>query len=231
MIYGKQIIGTLLAAMLVVPTLAAELDKGKPPAPTQAELRKTINDHMAELKAMFPTLQGVGTLPAGGGVALTIFAENSTPEEEATQAQAAKALLGVPVRLLVVPVTLRRVGAIDIPMNSALANERLDSKTCFSVVKTQGQGQLVGYELNDMLVSSNGRLEVLPATGSFGVGDGKRRTYTNGKIFVAITPISMKRNDIEEDVVFEIIEKAEAVISEGKLRQRLKLHIKLHCSP
>ncbi|PHV19163.1 hypothetical protein CSQ92_27705 [Janthinobacterium sp. BJB446] len=126
-------------------------------------------------------------------------------------------------------VAFRLIGAIDIPMNSALANERLDSKTCFSVVKTQGQ--LLGYELSDMLVSSGGWLEVLPATGSFDVGDGKRRTYTNGKITVAITPISMKRHDIEKDVVFEIIEKAEAVISEGKLRQRLQLQVKLHCSP
>ena len=126
-------------------------------------------------------------------------------------------------------VAFRLIGAVDIPMNSALANERLDSKTCFSVVKTQGH--LVGYELSDMLVSSGGRLEVLPATGNFDVGDGKRRTYTNGKITVAITPISIKRHDIEKDVVFEIIEKTEAVISEGKRRQRLKLHVKLHCSP
>lgn len=100
-----QIVGLLLAAALSVPAIASEAAS---PLVTQAELRSAIDSHLDELKEMFPTLQGVGTNPAGSEVVLTILSESSTPEGKAEQTEAAKALLGVPVRLMVVPVKLTR---------------------------------------------------------------------------------------------------------------------------
>lgn len=57
---------------------------------------------------------------------------------------------------------MRSAGAIDIPMDGRLATEALDSKTCYSTVKSRGR--LVGYELNDLLVSSSGKLVRLNVT-------------------------------------------------------------------
>jgi len=57
---------------------------------------------------MFPNLQGVGTSPHSGEVLLTIFKEHPTPETEQEDADAAAKLLGVPVRIMVIPARLKR---------------------------------------------------------------------------------------------------------------------------
>lgn len=75
---------------------------------TQTALRNAIDSHMAELRAMFPTLQGVATSPEHGEVLLTIFSENTTSEEEARQKETAETLLGVPVRLMFIRARLTR---------------------------------------------------------------------------------------------------------------------------
>jgi hypothetical protein len=99
-----------LVAAFATPAAAAAADPDEDRARvlTHTELRNALDAHMSELRTMFPTLQGVGTSPTSGEIVLTIYSESSSPETEEEQTKAAEALLGAPVRLLVIPAKLMR---------------------------------------------------------------------------------------------------------------------------
>jgi len=120
--------------------------------------------------------------------------------------------------------------AIDIPMDRKLAMEALDSKTCYSRVKSHGQ--LLGYELVErLLVSSSGRLVELQATGAFGVGKRETRRYIGHGITVDIVPQrAMKYEDPEQDMTI-VLEEGHAVVSERGRRQRLPVEVSEICTP
>jgi hypothetical protein len=86
-------------------TINVEFQPGA--AHTHAQLQDIITNNFAVLKSSFPTLQGVGP-SSHGDVIITIFAERSTPEAQAKQTEAANKLLGVPVRIMMVPAKLLR---------------------------------------------------------------------------------------------------------------------------
>lgn len=114
-------------------------------------------------------------------------------------------------------------GAIDIPMNRDLALEGLDSKTCYSTVRSQGK--LVGYELQELLVSSGGQLLKLQATGAFTIGKRKPRRYIGDGIEVTITPqkVLSHEDDIEEQSV--VLEEGFATIRDHGRRQRIRVKV------
>lgn len=126
-------------------------------------------------------------------------------------------------------IVLRSAAAIDIPMDRSLATEALDSKTCYSTVKSNGQ--LIGYELNDLLVSSSGKLVRLKATGTFVVGERKPRRYMGHGIEVTIVPQRMMRHDDDNEDLSIVLEEGSAVVSDHGRRQRLQVKVSEICTP
>jgi hypothetical protein len=118
--------------------------------------------------------------------------------------------------------------ALDIPMKEALAEAVLDSKTCYSTL--YHRKRLMGYEMSAMMyVSKNARLITLNATGQFDIGDRKHRKYEGDRIRIEILPISSRRFGSGE--VYEIKEKAEAIIVEEGRCRHLQIKVHLRCSP
>jgi hypothetical protein len=119
--------------------------------------------------------------------------------------------------------------AIDIPMDAKLAEERLDSKTCYAVLKAGGK--LVGYEMaSDLLISSGGRLLAVPAATGHDIGDGLPRRYEGEGLRLDITPLNDKRTDTVPNVSYTIKERADAVLIENGKRRRFRLDVLLSCS-
>lgn len=119
--------------------------------------------------------------------------------------------------------------AVDIPMDAGLAAARLESKTCYAVLKSKGK--LVGYELGgDLLVSSGGRLAVVPSASSQDVGDGQPRRYEGGGLSLDIKPLSDEKTETVKDITYTIKERAAAVLVEKGKRRRLKLDVLLSCA-
>lgn len=121
----------------------------------------------------------------------------------------------------------RPVHALDIPMKKALAEDVLDSKTCFATLRHNRL--LVGYEMLALYVSKGGRLTALNAVGQFDIGDRRNRTYAGDGIRVEISPFSSRK--FGNDDVHKIIEKAHALIVEDGKRRRLRIDVVLDCSP
>ncbi|OEZ60600.1 hypothetical protein DUGA6_28200 [Duganella sp. HH105] len=125
--------------------------------------------------------------------------------------------------------TIGAAQALDIPMEARLAAERLDSKTCYAVLKTKGR--LVGYELGgELLVSSGGKLTSVPSASSHDVGDGMPRRYEGGGLRLDIQPLSDQKTETIKDITYTIKERAVAVLVDQGKRRRLKLDILLSCS-
>lgn len=119
--------------------------------------------------------------------------------------------------------------AVDIPMDARLAAARLESKTCYAVLKSKGK--LVGYELGgDLLVSAGGRLAVVPSASSHDVGDGQPRRYEGGGLSLDIKPLSDEKTETVKDITYTIKERAAAVLVEKGKRRRLKLDVLLSCA-
>ncbi len=120
-------------------------------------------------------------------------------------------------------------GAIDIPMNKHLAVEALDSKTCYSTVKNGRQ--LMGYELNALLVSSSGKLVKLEAIGSAGVGDGQARRYRGHGIEVTIVPRKIASHEDDDQELYITLEEGYAVVREHGGQRRLQVKVSQICTP
>jgi hypothetical protein len=119
--------------------------------------------------------------------------------------------------------------AVDVPMHSALAEERIDSKTCYGVV-TSG-ADVVGYELNDLLITIGGKLVELPRfIGNADSDYQKLRIYVKGGITVSLLQKSMKLTTESEDVYF-VYERSVFFISEHGKHRKLNVEVKTHCSP
>ncbi len=119
--------------------------------------------------------------------------------------------------------------AIDIPMSRNLAVDALDSKTCYGTIKSDGQ--LVGYELNDLLVASSGNLLVLKATGAFVIGKRAPRRYVGHGIEVTISPRTVMSDEKEEEDFSVVLEEGFAVIQERGQRKRIPVKVIELCSP
>lgn len=119
--------------------------------------------------------------------------------------------------------------AIDIPMDRKLATEALDSKTCYSTIKSLGR--LVGYELSDLLVSSSGKLVRLEALGNAAVGDGKPRRYAGHGIEVRILPRQVMRHADDEQELSITLEQGIAFVAEHGRRRRLPVEVSEMCTP
>ena len=100
----------LLLSVIAAPCMALASNK-IPTAILAMDLRSSIDGNIVELKKMFPNLQGAGTSPRSSEVLLTIFKQHSTPETEQEDADAEAKLLGVPVRITVIPAKLERQSA------------------------------------------------------------------------------------------------------------------------
>jgi len=138
----------------------------------------------------------------------------------------------VPGRYLAVAclaLVMHSAGAIDIPMNKVLAMEALDSKTCYSTVKNGRQ--LLGYELNELLVSSSGKLAKLEAIGSAGVGDGQARRYRGHGIEVTIVPRKIASHEDDDQELYITLEEGYAVIREHGRQRRLQVKVSQICTP
>ncbi|RFP16053.1 hypothetical protein D0T23_09160 [Duganella sp. BJB475] len=119
--------------------------------------------------------------------------------------------------------------AVDIPMDARLAAERLEAKTCYSVLTYKGR--LVGYELGgELLVSSAGRLAAVPSASSHDVGDGMPRRYEGGGLSFDIKPLSDEKTETVKDITYTIKERAVAVLVEKGKRRRFKLDVLLSCA-
>lgn len=102
------ILGMSLAGIVGTTALALESSHSSTPEHTQQELRAAIDQHRGQLLELFPTLQGMGTSPDSEAVVLTIYGTELSEAEANEQAQSASNLLGVPVRLMVIPTPLTR---------------------------------------------------------------------------------------------------------------------------
>jgi len=117
------------------------------------------------------------------------------------------------------------------PMNPALAEERLDSKTCYATIRRQGR--LVGYELSELLLSVDGGLVTLTPAGPFALGDGKRRIYTGAGISAMLVPRRTKTRPGATADMYTIDQHATFMcILPGSVRARkFAVDIVLDCSP
>ncbi|ARB47013.1 MULTISPECIES: hypothetical protein [Gammaproteobacteria] len=99
--------GVVAASVVLIAVWGGSMSDEVSPVYDAAELRKAIDFHEEELRQLFPTLQGIGTDAEQGSVVLTIRSETGIMGENAMKDEA-EALLGVPVRLRLLPVELRR---------------------------------------------------------------------------------------------------------------------------
>ena len=121
--------------------------------------------------------------------------------------------------------------ALDFPMNGALADELLDSKTCYGTIMSNGK--LVAYELNDLLISIDGRLIALPAVQNISESEseyGKLRVYVKEGVSVSIVQKSYKKKSWDADA-YQVRERSELFISENGRRKFMKVTIASDCSP
>lgn len=114
-------------------------------------------------------------------------------------------------------------------MKSELADELLDSKTCFSKITLNGK--LIGYELNDLLISIDGKLVVIPAVPHvYEPAPEKVRMYANKDVLVNINQKSMRKKVFSEDY-YRITERASFFIKENGKKRTIKVSIESECSP
>ena len=119
--------------------------------------------------------------------------------------------------------------AVDVPMNKKLAMEELDSKTCYSTIKSDGQ--LVAYELNELLASSSGRLVKLQAVGNADVGNRKPRRYRGHGIKVTIVPQKTATHEDDDQELYIVLEEGYAIISDQGQQRRLQVKVSRICTP
>ena len=119
--------------------------------------------------------------------------------------------------------------ALDVPMKGWLADELLDSKTCYGTITSNGK--LVAYELHDLLISIDGRLVALPAVQHISESEyDKLRVYVKEGVSVSIVQKSYKKKSIDVDV-YQVRERSELFISENGRKKIMKVTITSDCSP
>lgn len=119
--------------------------------------------------------------------------------------------------------------ALDLPMNGSLADELLDSKTCYGTIISNGK--LLAYELNDLHISIDGRLVALPVVQNISESEyGKLRVYVKEGVSVSIVQKSYKRKSWDADA-YQVRERSELFISENGRRKFMKVTITSDCSP
>lgn len=117
--------------------------------------------------------------------------------------------------------------ALDIPMKRQLAGERLDSKTCFAEVTHSGK--LVGFELQQLMISEHGKLVALDPVGPFYIGDQTARKYRGNGLEITIVPLSTREegNDMESN----IYETAKFITKQHGKLTKLNVDVAFRCSP
>ena len=105
-------IGAVIATVGILIAVGRTMSNEIAPVHDAVELRKAIDLHKAALLELFPTLQGMATDAEQGGVGLTVRSESGIMNEAAMKEEA-EALLGVPVKVRLLPVELRRQSPIQ----------------------------------------------------------------------------------------------------------------------
>lgn len=120
--------------------------------------------------------------------------------------------------------------ALDFPMKGWLADELLDSKTCYGTITSNGK--LVAYELHDLLISIDGRLVVLPAVQPISESEyDKLRVYVKEGVSVSIVQKKRYKKKTMDVDVYQVRERSELFISENGRKKIMKVTITSDCSP